>query len=493
MAKSIPTPKGNWLLGSLMELQKDPLGLFERSTAAHGDVVRIRFASANAVLVNHPDNVEHVLTTNASNYVRDGAFQKAGRLILGDSLVVSEGDFWKKHRRIINPIFQRQQIDQFAETMTDATERLEARWGESLGEGRAVDLAAEMSRLTIDIVGHALFGADIEGNTDDIMAAEDSAAKDVFTKVRMPFQAPAFLPTPANRRLRKARRTVEGVLKTVIEKVRRTPDSKTLTAMLVNARDTETGDGLGERHVFDQLTGFVLAGHETSANALTWTLYFLAQHPEIERRLLDEYDAVLGDRPPTVEDVPRLVETRNVLNESMRLRPPAWLIPRNAVAGDEIGGYTIPGGQLIWVSPWILHRHPAIWSDPTTFDPDRFLPEASKNRHRCAFIPFGLGQKMCVGSGFAMLEMQLALPRLVRGFRYRLPEGAEPIPEPYVTLRPRGGMPMIVEVRKRASAPKRSSSSSSARIPTPAGGYLEAAGHAAALTGSGCPFHPKPS
>ncbi len=222
--------------------------------------------------------------------------------------------------------------------------------------------------------------------------------------------------------------------------------------MLVNARDAETGEGLDDQHVFDQLTGLVLAGHETSANALSWTLFFLTQHPEIVERLLREYESVLGDRAPTLDDVPRLVETKNVLNESLRLRPPLWIVTRTAVADDEIGGFSIKRGQMIWCSPWVLHRNPAIWDAPEKFDPDRFTPDRSKDRHWLAFSPFGAGQKLCIGQGFAMLEMQLALPVLVRGFQYRLPAGVNVTPEPFVTLRPRGGLPMHVERRNpRAS------------------------------------------
>jgi cytochrome P450 len=447
MGKPCPTVRGRWLLGSLLELQRDPLTLFERATAEQGDVVRIRFGHTSAVLVNHPDHLERVLVTNGSNYARDRAFQKAGRLILGEAMGVSDGEAWKRRRRLINPMFHRQKLNQFAHTMVAAVRRLQKRWSEIVRPGEPLDISAELSRLTIDVIGHTLFGAEIEEHTRAIMAAEDSAARDVFSKLRSPFQAASFLPTPANLRLRSARRTFEALFRSVVENARRDPSVPTVTAMLVQARDEETGAALADDQVFDQLTGLFLAGHETSANALSWTLFFLAQHPAVVEKLLAEYDAVLGDRDPDVDDLPRLELNRNVLNESMRLRPPVWLFPRTAVAQDEIAGYRIPPGQMVWISPWVLHRHPAFWQDPEGFDPDRFSEERTRGRPKLAYLPFGAGQKMCIGTAFAMMEIQLALPFLVRGWAFRLANVAPVIPDPYVTLRPRGGLPMYLAPR----------------------------------------------
>jgi cytochrome P450 len=445
--KRIPTARGQWLLGSLLDLQRDPLGLFERATAQAGDIVRIRVASSDAILLNHPDYAEHVLVTNLPNYARNRAFQRSMKIILGDALLVSDGEFWKKHRRTINPVFHRAKMNDFLQIMNGAGQRLLDRWRQRPRGDDLLDVSSEMSRLTIDIVGRALFGGAIDGHADAIIALEYSSARAVYRKLRMPFQAPPFLPTPANLRLKKARAAFEDMARPLLKAAAANPDNHTLVAMLLSARDEESGDRLSDRHIFDELIGFVLGGHETSANVLTWTLFFLADRPEIVERLLAEYDTVLGSHTPTLDDVPRLVLNRAVLNESMRLRPPAWLIPRTAVADDVIDGYPIRAGQTIWLSPWVLHRHPAIWESPTRFDPDHFSAERLKTRPRHAFIPFGAGQKMCIGSSFAMLEMELLLPVLLRAFRYRLPAQAAVIPDPFVTLRPRGGLPMHVEAR----------------------------------------------
>jgi cytochrome P450 len=445
--RSIPTARGKWLVGSLLDLQRDPLTLLEQAAAEGGDVVRIRFGAADAVLINHPDHIEHVLVTKVANYTRNRAFRRSMNIILGNSLLVSDGDFWKKHRRSINPVFHRAKMNEFADTMASAANRLLTRWRQRSNQGEPLDVSAEMSRLTIDIVGRTLFGAAIDKHADDIITLENSAARDVYIKMRLPFQAPRFLPTPANRRLKRWRRAFENIARPVLEAARNDPDSHTLAAMLLAARDDDTGDSMAQTQIFDELIGFVLGGHETSANVLTWTLFFLAEHPQVADRLLSEYSAVLGSRSPKLEDLPKLPTNRAVLNESMRLRPPAWLVPRTAVAADEIGGFPIKAGQTIWISPWVLHRHPRIWEDPLTFDPEHFSVERSKNRPRYAFAPFGAGQKMCIGSGFAMLEMELVLPDLVRGFSYRLPRNAKVAADPYVTLRPRGGLPMHVEAR----------------------------------------------
>ncbi len=218
MGNVIPTPSGNWLVGNLMELQRDPLALFERALAEHGDVVRIRFGPANAVLISHPDHIEHVLVANASNYAIDHATQKAGKIILGDALVLSDGDFGKTHRRIINPVFHKQKINGFASAMVEAALRLERRWQERTRPGEPLDITVEMSRLTIDIVGHTLFGETIDGHAESIIAAEESAARDVLGKLRMPFQAPPYLPTPANLRLKKARRTFDDLFRPAVER-----------------------------------------------------------------------------------------------------------------------------------------------------------------------------------------------------------------------------------------------------------------------------------
>ena len=271
--------------------------------------------------------------------------------------------------------------------------------------------------------------------------------------MRSPIQAPSFLPTPANLKLRRARATFDQLLRPALRNARLNPSALTLTAMLAGARDDSTGTTLDETEILDHLTGLVLGGHETTSSALSWTLYFLASHPESEARLLREYDDVLGDRVPSAEHIPLLIETKKVLQESMRLRPPAWLIPRTARGRDAIGDFQIRAGQVIWISPWMVHRHPEFWDAAEHFEPDRFSSENTRNRPKMAYIPFGAGQKMCLGFVFAMMEMQLVLPVLLRAFRFSIPQDARIEPEPFVTLRPRYGLPMYVDRRVPASMP----------------------------------------
>jgi cytochrome P450 len=443
----IPTLKGHWLLGSVPEMKRDFLGMLVRAAREHGDLVRFRIGASDAVLVNHPDLVERVMVSRMANYGRDRAFYRAARSILGTALLINEGDSWKRRRLTFTPMFHRKVVERSAGTMVAATQRLIERWRVRPG---TVDMSQEMSALALGIVGETLFGSDFEQDAPGIAAAEDQAAHDVFAKVQMPFQIPGFVPTPANLRLRRSRRAFELPLKKSLARARRSPDEPTLAAMLLSARDQETGAPLEERHILDELIGFLLAGHETVANTLTWGLALLAQHPAVAQRLRAEHTAVVGDRDATHEDVARLTETSKALNETMRMWPPGWFLPRRALQADELNGQRIPAGQVVWVVPYVLHRHPAFWSDPDRFDPERFANEKEKGRPRHAFIPFGAGQRMCIGAAYAWLELHMVMVTLLRRFDFALAEGAAMIPNPYVTLRPRGGMPITVSARPTA-------------------------------------------
>lgn len=444
----IPTVSGHWLLGSVPDMQRDFLGLLMRATREHGDVVRIRIGPNDAVLVNHPDLVERVMVGHLANYGRDRAFGRAASTVLGRSLILSEGEGWKQRRRTCTPMFHRQMVQRFADTMVSETRTLVARWRSHPGK---IGVAAEMSALALGIVGKTLFGADFEGNAHEIAVAEDQGARDIFGRLQMPFQIPDFVPTPANVRLRRIRRTFEHLVRDVLVAARRSPDEPTLAAMLLAARDAETGAAMDDTQILDELIGFLLAGHETTANTLTWTFGALAREPELADVLRAEHAAVLGDRTPTAEDVGRLPETSKVLNEAMRLWPSAWFLPRRTVADDDLGAHRIRAGQVVWVSPYVLHRHPGFWTDPERFLPTRFTPDADKARHRQAFIPFGTGQRMCIGASYAAMEMHLVLATVLREFRFALTDDCDFVPSPYVTLRPRS--PMTLEVTAAAARP----------------------------------------
>jgi cytochrome P450 len=347
----------------------------------------------------------------------------------------------------MQPVFHRQRIAGFARLMTAAALEMLARWEAETVE--RCDLADEMMRLTLAIVGRALFSIDL--------AREAHAVGPAFTTVNrhlgqfnLMLLLP-FLPTRANRRFRKAVAELDQVVWRVIGERRKSgadgEDRGDLLSMLLAARDADTGEGMSDRQLRDEIITLMLAGYETTANALTWTFYLLAQNADAERRLHEEVDAVLGARPPEADDLPRLVWTRMVIEEAMRLYPPAWIVTRGAIEDDELAGHRIAAGSIVMASPWVTHRHPDFWPEPERFDPERFSPERAAGRHRYAYFPFGGGPRLCIGSGFAMTEAQLILATVAQRHRFRLEPGYRATPEPLITLRPRGGMPVTVERR----------------------------------------------
>jgi cytochrome P450 len=348
----------------------------------------------------------------------------------------------------MQPAFHRQRIAAFGELMTDATLKMLDRWEPST----PVDVAARMTRLTLDIATGALFHAHVGEEPETIARAVTTLLQEVNYRFEVPFYPPLGVPTPRNRRLRAAVRALDRAMYSIIEDHRRAGEGEgDLLSLLMEARDEETGQAMSDRQLRDEVITLFIAGHETTANALAWTFYLLAKHPQAEERLRDELDGVLGtggDRqPPTVADLPRLPYARIVVEEAMRLYPPAWITDRQALAEDEIRGHRIPKGAHIVISPYVTHRLPDLWEDPETFDPERFSPERSAGRARYAYFPFGGGPRQCIGKGMALVEAQLILATVAHRYRLRLASDRPVEPEALVTLRPRDGLPMVVEPR----------------------------------------------
>jgi cytochrome P450 len=333
--------------------------------------------------------------------------------------------------------------------MTEAIDAMRARWHKLAGAGGPLDILGEFSHLTLAIVGRALLSIDLGGDADRIGAAVTEALDYLDGRINTVVPIPYFVPTPRNLRARRAIGTFDAVVADILAARRREPghDHGDLLSMLLAARDEETGSALSDREVRDQVITFIGAGHETTAVALAWTFYLLDQNPDATDRLRDEVDRVLGDRVPTVDDLPNLSFTRRVIEESLRIYPPVYGTIRDAREEDEIGGFRIPARSMIVLVPYVTHRHPEFWPDPDRFDPDRFLPEAEAARPRFAWYPFLGGPHQCIGQEFAMLEATLATAMIARSFRLRLAPGASIEPRPKLSLRPRGGMPMVLERR----------------------------------------------
>ncbi|HEX8338709.1 MAG TPA: cytochrome P450 [Pyrinomonadaceae bacterium] len=441
-----PGPRGFWPVGQVVQFRRDPLALLTRLAREYGDVVRFQAATQAVYLLNHPDHVRDVLVTHHARFMKGRALQRAKRL-LGEGLLTSEGDFWRRQRRLAQPAFHRQRVNSYAETMVGYAEKTSARWR----AGETLDVADEMSRLTLAVVGKTLFDADVESDADEVGAAL-AEVMSLFGYLMLPFsELLERLPLPPRRRFERARARLDRVIYRIIEERRREGrDRGDLLSTLLHAVDEE-GDrtGMTDEQLRDEAMTIFLAGHETTANALAWTLYLLSQNPEAEARLHEELDEVLPGRAPAAEDFPRLRYTEMVVAEAMRLYPPAWAVGRLALEDHEVGGYLIPRGSLVLVSQYVMHRDPRFWPDPERFDPGRFTPEAKSARPQFSYFPFGGGTRRCVGEGFAWMEAVLILATLARRWRLRLAPGAVVRPRPRITLRPAGGgIPMTVEARQ---------------------------------------------
>jgi cytochrome P450 len=446
-----PGPRGAPLVGSALDLRRDVLGTYERARRAYGDVVRFVAGPpgirATLYAVFHPDAVRRVLAGEADGYRKDNRFYEELRWALGDGLLNSQDERWLRQRRFIQPLFTRRRIAGYAQSMAGEAGDLVARWRPWAAAAKPVDLHAEMSRLTLRVVGRLLFGSDVERAVPVVAKAFPILGEYARGRAFSPARLPRGWPTPSNRRAARAQRAVYGVCDELIAQRRAAPTGgDDLLTLLVEARDN--GEQLDDAEIRDQVLIFLLAGHDTTALALTFALHLLGRHPDTQRRLRDEVDDVVGDRTPTAEDFEALAYTSMVLKEAMRLYPPAWGLGRRTVAGDRIGGCDIPPGSDVAVSAWVTHRHPDFWEDPERFNPERFIPEREAARHRHAYFPFGAGPRACIGQYFSMLEAVIALAVIAQHFEVSSLTGRVPL-APRITLHPAAPVPCRLTARPR--------------------------------------------
>jgi len=435
------------ILGMLPAIRRNPAGVFMQAALRFGDVVYFRIGPRRGYLITNPDDVRHVLQDNARNYHKSPLYDKL-RMFLGNGLLTSEDDFWLRQRRIAQPAFHRQRMTALASVMASAARDAAARWQPFASTGQPVDVDEEMMRLTRTVVVRALLGADLGPFTSTI----DPAWTIINQHVGESFWSLGFdkLPTPKYRRFKAARAVLRGAVDHVIAERRRNPPGDDVGGELLSmlmARDEETGEAMTDEQLRVEVTTFLLAGQETTSLALTWTWYLLSQHPQARQRLENEIDGALEGRPPEYSDLANLPYLRMVVDESLRLYPPAWGFSRQALSDDRLGGFRLPRGWLAFVIPYVLHRLPAFWPNPDQFDPERFLPERSADRPKFAYIPFGAGPRQCIGNQFALIETQLSVATFAQSYRLQLLPGHRADPWPLITLRPRFGMPMIIERR----------------------------------------------
>ena len=423
-------------LAALRAFRTDPLGLLER-LATYGDVVRVDVPGSAAYLLNHPDLVHEVLVAEHRAFHK-GPTIRAAKMLLGESLLTSEEETHRRQRRLIQPMFHHERIASFARSMVLFAERAADRWSDH----QEVDVQAEMSALTLAVVGDTLFGADVDEQQSATVRRALTDTLEMFDRVYSPlFRLLVRLPSPTMRRYRRVESDLDRVISEMIAE-RRAAGATGDDLLSLLLRAGEDGAGMSDEQVRDEALTLFLAGHETTAIALTWTWWLLSRNPGAEARLHEELDRTLGERPPGVEDLPSLPYTQAVISESIRLRPPAWAIGRTAVADVSVGGYPIGVGSIVVVSPWLLHHDPRWWPEPDAFRPERWLTDEPE-RPRYAFVPFGGGPRVCIGEPFARLEAVMLLAVIARRWRFARASDRPPELQAVITLRPRGGLRMV--------------------------------------------------
>ena len=432
------------MFGSVFEPKGDSIRYLTKCAREYGDIVFFRFLGVPACFVNRPDYIESVLVTQNNNFVKSKDY-RAMRRVLGNGLLLSEGEFWRRQRKLIQPAFHQGRIAAYSEIMVGYTERMLASWS----DGQTLDIHEAMMRLTLGIVAKTLFDADVSREAEDVDAALSVLMGKFLRQAGLALLLPAWVPLPTSQLLKRAVSRLDKVIYGIIEQRRASGQlSGDLLSVFLQVQDDE-GIGMTDRQLHDEIMTLFLAGHETTANVLSWTWFLLGQNPEVEEKLIEELGRVLGGRVPTPADLPQLVYTDTVLRESMRLYPPVWVIGRRALAPFRLGEYELPADTNVLISQLIIHKDARYFPEPERFNPDRW--SASDPRGvalpRFAYFPFGGGPRVCIGAGFGMMEAVLLLATIAQQFRIQIVPGQTVKMQPTVTLRPRNGIPVTLKRR----------------------------------------------
>lgn len=443
--KEVPLiPSDHWFFRNSLVVLKDPLAFFVSTFAEYGDIYNVNSNLYTIYVTANPEYIQEIMVTNKKDYAKSDDY-KVLKYSLGNGLLTSEGEFWKKQRRIAQPAFHRESMKNLLDTMIASTQATVDAWKQK----SQVELTDEMSFLALDIVTKCLFGTVLESDYAKIQQAITVENEYLTERIIKPFKPPFWVPTSKNRAYRKARTYSSSLILDIIKKRQENPSEQhDLLSMLMNSEDEDTGEKMSNQQLKDESITIFVAGHETTSNALSWTFYLLSQHPEKLQLLQDEIDRVLQGKNPDFQSLKELEYTQMVLEESMRLYPPAWAILRKVVQDTTMAAYDLKKDTRLILDVYMLHRHPDYWENPTVFEPARFEPEQKKQRHKYAYIPFGAGQRMCIGNNFAMMEMKIVLVMLLQNFHISLAKNApEVVPEPLITLRPKNGILMDIKPR----------------------------------------------
>ncbi|MCC6606928.1 MAG: cytochrome P450 [Anaerolineae bacterium] len=430
------------------EIQGNPLAFLQRNAAEHGDFIHYPLGLWEVFQLNHPDLIEHILVTNQRNYSKNTVQYNTLAKITGRGLLTSDGRFWRRQRRMIQPAFHRQKVLGWGQMMMKATQNMLAGWDKAAQSGQPLDIDEEMMAVTLNVVGEALLGLDLQADAGQLTHAVLTMLDYVVYRSQQLVALPLMVPTPRNRRVRDGLHLLDDLIDKAIhdhEQGQANPD--TILSQMLTAVDRETNERMSRDELRDEVITLLVAGHETAASGLTWLFYLLSQNPCVAAELVAEIDGVVNGRLPTTDDLPNLPTVQRVIAEALRLYPPAWVITRRAIAADTLGGAQIPANALIIMSPYTLQRHPAFWANPDQFDPNHFTPEAEQTRPRYAYFPFGGGARLCIGDQFAKVEMGLVVTAVLQKYRLQLLPNHPVIADPLVTIRPRHGLMMTLQRR----------------------------------------------
>jgi cytochrome P450 len=428
-------------------LREDPLAAVGRVLQEHGDAVGIKGGPVEVVVLARPEHARHVLIRNARNYGKGPQIAKLRR-IAGNGVFFVDGEAWRRQRKMVAPAFQRARVEALVPHLVAGADDLVLRWTRQHGAGGAFDAGPDLSRVALDIVCRAMFGTDVRDEADEFHRHASFAASYAQYLFDHVFPLPRWIPSERNLRLKQAQTWVRGFVNRMIAQHRaQAPLPDDLLGLLLQTRDEDTGAALGDAELYDELMTFVNAGHETTAVSLSWALYEIGRDAALRARLEAEVDARLGRAAPTHASLAELDLLGRTLREVLRLHPPGWALPREALAQDEIDGVLIPKGATVMIAVYYLHRHPEFWSEPERFDPDRWLETRGEPRHRFAYLPFGLGGRRCVGEDFALLELRAVLARLLQHFRIETDASHPVVARPQLTLKPAQGVRLRIAPR----------------------------------------------
>lgn len=443
----IEIPAASRIFKNSLPILKNCVDFFVKNQLEYGDIYEANVIRFNIAVITHPDYIKQVLVSNKKNYVKSDNYEIL-KLALGNGLLTSEGEFWKKQRKIAQPAFYKDSLVGFVQTMETATLQLIERYKKNVHTNS--DIGLLFNALTLEIVANCLFGTELSDRQHEIHHAVNYANEYLTKKIMTPFYPPFWFPTPSTLQFRKNRKEIDKIIFGIINKRQERADttSKDLLAMLMHTKDEDTGETMSTQQLRDEVITLFVAGHETTANALTWALYLLTKNPDKLQKLQEEVDRVLANQFINLNNLQELVYTQQVVDEAMRLYPPAWTVSRKALNPDIIGDYQIPKDTLVSINVFGMHRHPDFWEQPNDFVPERFAPELKKQIPKLAYMPFGAGQRMCIGNNFALMEMKIVLALLVKHLDFK-PLNTKPVHyTPLITLKP--SEPILMDIKTRS-------------------------------------------